>query len=289
VQPLDQRPAAPGPPPKPNPCPPAHPLAPTLQAGARLCKALGPEFLPYLGVVMPPLLKTAALEPDVKVRGGGRRCLGQGGGALAGAAAAALPAGAAWGCASPAPAPTPAFFAPPHPSRSRMPRMWTTTRRTTTWSTSTLGTSWWVAVGGGGCGAAGGAQAGAAWRGPWRSWHTEVQAAPGDCPHGSGKPAPPPTHTHPHPPTQPQPFSSPPTPAQVAIRTSTLEEKATACSMIGCYVDELKEGFFPYVKQVWVGAAEGGVGEGAAGGQVRAPRQGARSGREGERQASAAP
>lgn len=40
-----------------------------LQAGARLCKALGPEFLPYLGVVMPPLLKTAALEPDVKVRG----------------------------------------------------------------------------------------------------------------------------------------------------------------------------------------------------------------------------
>ena len=35
----------------------------------------------------------------------------------------------------------------------------------------------------------------------------------------------------------------------MAIRTSTLEEKATACSMIGCYVDELKEGFFPYVKQ----------------------------------------
>ena len=41
-----------------------------LQAGARLCKALGPEFLPYLGVVMPPLLASATLEPDVKVRGG---------------------------------------------------------------------------------------------------------------------------------------------------------------------------------------------------------------------------
>lgn len=39
------------------------------QAGARLCKALGPEFLPYLNIVMPPLLKTAALEPDVKVGG----------------------------------------------------------------------------------------------------------------------------------------------------------------------------------------------------------------------------
>ena len=36
----------------------------------------------------------------------------------------------------------------------------------------------------------------------------------------------------------------------VAIRTSTLEEKATACSMLGCYIDELREGFFPYVKQV---------------------------------------
>ena len=48
-----------------------------------------------------------------------------------------------------------------------------------------------------------------------------------------------------------RPPSAPhPPPHQVAIRTSTLEEKATACSMIGCYVDELKEGFFPYVKEV---------------------------------------
>jgi hypothetical protein len=38
-----------------------------LQAGARLCKALGPEFLPYLPLVMPPLLKSARLEPEVKV------------------------------------------------------------------------------------------------------------------------------------------------------------------------------------------------------------------------------
>eukprot|EP00958_Prasinococcus_capsulatus_P007362 scaffold689_cov375-Prasinococcus_capsulatus_cf.AAC.24 len=38
-----------------------------LQAWARLCKTLGDEFLPYLNVVMPPLLKTAAIKPDIKV------------------------------------------------------------------------------------------------------------------------------------------------------------------------------------------------------------------------------
>lgn len=43
-----------------------------LQAGARLCKCLGHEFLPYLDIVMPPLLKAAKQEPDVKVSG---RCL----------------------------------------------------------------------------------------------------------------------------------------------------------------------------------------------------------------------
>lgn len=36
----------------------------------------------------------------------------------------------------------------------------------------------------------------------------------------------------------------------VCIRTSTLEEKATACNMLCCYMDELKQGFLPYVKQV---------------------------------------
>lgn len=38
-----------------------------LQAGARLCKCLGEEFLPYLSVVMPPLLHSAQLRPDVAV------------------------------------------------------------------------------------------------------------------------------------------------------------------------------------------------------------------------------
>eukprot|EP00884_Botryococcus_braunii_P020479 jgi/Botrbrau1/7114/Bobra.0165s0131.1 len=38
-----------------------------LQAGARLCKCLGEEFLPYLSVVMPPLLNSAQLRPDVAV------------------------------------------------------------------------------------------------------------------------------------------------------------------------------------------------------------------------------
>ena len=35
----------------------------------------------------------------------------------------------------------------------------------------------------------------------------------------------------------------------IAIRTAALEEKATACSMLCCYADELKEGFWPYVER----------------------------------------
>ena len=38
-----------------------------LQAGARLCKCLGRDFLPYLGTVMPPLLAAAQAAPDVSV------------------------------------------------------------------------------------------------------------------------------------------------------------------------------------------------------------------------------
>eukprot|EP00897_Mesotaenium_endlicherianum_P006572 jgi/Mesen1/5943/ME000301S05074 len=38
-----------------------------LQAWARLCKCLGQEFLPYMGVVMPPLLHSAQLKPDVTI------------------------------------------------------------------------------------------------------------------------------------------------------------------------------------------------------------------------------
>lgn len=38
-----------------------------LQAGARLCKALGPEFLSYLPTVMPQLMTAAKLEPELKV------------------------------------------------------------------------------------------------------------------------------------------------------------------------------------------------------------------------------
>lgn len=43
------------------------PLIDLPQAGARLCKALGPEFLPYLPTVMPQLLTAAKLEPELKV------------------------------------------------------------------------------------------------------------------------------------------------------------------------------------------------------------------------------
>uniref|UniRef100_A0A7S0LEM7 TOG domain-containing protein n=1 Tax=Coccolithus braarudii TaxID=221442 RepID=A0A7S0LEM7_9EUKA len=37
---------------------------------------------------------------------------------------------------------------------------------------------------------------------------------------------------------------------RITIRTSALEEKATACSMLHSYVMDLKEGFFPYVHDV---------------------------------------
>lgn len=39
---------------------------------------------------------------------------------------------------------------------------------------------------------------------------------------------------------------------KIGIRTSMLEEKATACNMLCCYADELKEGFFPWIDQVAV-------------------------------------
>ena len=37
------------------------------QAWARICKCLGQEFLPYMSVVMPPLLHSAQLKPDVTI------------------------------------------------------------------------------------------------------------------------------------------------------------------------------------------------------------------------------
>lgn len=39
---------------------------------------------------------------------------------------------------------------------------------------------------------------------------------------------------------------------RIGIRTSVLEEKATACNMLCCYADELKEGFFPWIDPVGV-------------------------------------
>ncbi|KAJ0612350.1 putative armadillo-like helical, TOG domain, importin beta family [Helianthus annuus] len=37
---------------------------------------------------------------------------------------------------------------------------------------------------------------------------------------------------------------------RIGIKTSVLEEKATACNMLCCYADELKEGFYPWIDQV---------------------------------------
>jgi len=36
---------------------------------AKICQALGPEFEPYLPVVMPPLLRAASAKADVSVIG----------------------------------------------------------------------------------------------------------------------------------------------------------------------------------------------------------------------------
>ena len=36
---------------------------------AKVCQALGPEFEPYLPVVMPPLLQAASAKADVSVWG----------------------------------------------------------------------------------------------------------------------------------------------------------------------------------------------------------------------------
>jgi HEAT repeat protein len=38
-----------------------------LQAWTRICKCLGPDFVPYLPYVMPPLLRSAEIQPDVVV------------------------------------------------------------------------------------------------------------------------------------------------------------------------------------------------------------------------------
>ena len=53
------------------------PCLPHPQAGARLCKCLGPEFIEYLPLVMPSLLASAQADPDVQVGARGAR---QGGG-----------------------------------------------------------------------------------------------------------------------------------------------------------------------------------------------------------------
>lgn len=36
-----------------------------LSAWARVCKVLGTDFAPYLNIVLPPLLKTAAIQPKM--------------------------------------------------------------------------------------------------------------------------------------------------------------------------------------------------------------------------------
>ena len=114
-----------------------------LQAGARLCKCLGQEFLPYLSTVMPPLLAAAQLKPDVHVTDADDEG-GEGGNASASASGDG---------------------------------------------------------------------------GDDNDADDDIETIfVGD--------------------------------RKIQIRTSVLEDKATACHMICCYADELKEGFYPYVEQV---------------------------------------
>jgi len=42
-----------------------------LQAWARICKCLGQDFVPYLNIVMPPLLASARIPPDIRVTDAG--------------------------------------------------------------------------------------------------------------------------------------------------------------------------------------------------------------------------
>lgn len=41
-----------------------------LQSWARICRCLGQDFVPYVQYVMPPLLKSARISPDVTVTDG---------------------------------------------------------------------------------------------------------------------------------------------------------------------------------------------------------------------------
>ena len=59
-------------------------------------------------------------------------------------------------------------------------------------------------------------------------------------------------HPHPNPNANPDPHPNPlrgQGNKRITIRTSALEEKATACSMLHSYASELKGGFLPYVQE----------------------------------------
>ncbi len=188
---------------------------PLLQAGARLCKCLGDEFLPYLPIVMPALLKSAQIEADIKVGPLRLRllqchahCMLHGHVVKVEAAAVAqrchcwlapavLPPPEAGPCPCPCSHP---LLPSPHPSRLPPPLHLSQIRDLDEEDDED-------------------------------EEDDDVESFPlGD--------------------------------KVVSIRTSGLEEKATACNMLCCYASELKEGFFPFTKQVggWRGWAEQCVG-----------------------------
>lgn len=46
-----------------------------IQAWARLCKTIGRDFIPYLPLVMPPLLEATARKPELTIIDGASRTL----------------------------------------------------------------------------------------------------------------------------------------------------------------------------------------------------------------------
>ncbi|CAJ1922046.1 unnamed protein product, partial [Sphenostylis stenocarpa] len=172
-----------------------------LQAWARLCKCLGQDFLPYMGFVMPPLIQSAQLKPDVTITS--------------------------------ADSDTEFDEDDDRVSTAAVEQGREVVRGDTNFVAFCFGVVVWVFSG-----------------------FVAVKA--------QLKTAVPTLHS-----TQPPVYCRPSIcvlsqdrlilrgietitlgDKRIGIKTSVLEEKATACNMLCCYADELKEGFFPWIDQV---------------------------------------
>ena len=237
-----------------------------LQAGARICKSLGEEFLPYLGIVMPPLLASAQLRPDVRVSDAGSDGDDADDDADDDVRAVVLTQNPLRACVSDAGSDgddadddadddVRAVFISKAPLHARHPPL------------APLPCNW-------ACGPGCARLAAFTWslsssrqcsdqaeQEPMFYLclcHTALPQSASSCQSQ--------VHSQPGCPTCMQRSSCSPglMPAgcagmqvetiylgdrKLSVRTSVLEEKATACNMLCCYADELKDGFYPYVEQ----------------------------------------